>query len=530
MENSLLSTKVSLKDFLNDNKESSSTSHVQIPLPQNELNEGQQKAFDAICMGKNVFITGPGGTGKSFLMNTIYQTMKKKLGKTIALTALTGCAALLLHPQAKTLHSWAGVGLAKDPVPTLVKNIKASRKAAMRWLDTDILIIDEVSMMTPELFEKLDEVGRKVRRNDKQPFGGIQLVLVGDFYQLPPVAKGCQSAFADGLIKQDLSGAFTQTFFVFESNLWREMNPEKYELTEIVRQKDPVFQKILNEARVGIMSKDSLKILKKRMDLDYTSLEIKPTMVFTKKAEVDNINTSHLSKLKGERVTYKASTLFLPLATTQGYASDNPLVQKAVSKLDNDASYSADLIITIGAQVMLLVNKPELGLVNGSRGVVIGYTIMEEETSSKKDGTVTVKIINPQNIITDTKAKIDSSIYIPVVQFRNGIRIPIEHATWEVSDLQGVLRKQIPLRLAWAVTCHKIQGSTLDCALIDIGKNTFEYGQAYVALSRVKDLEGLYVHDLEPTAFRAHPKVKEFYSGGIISVSNSTKVNNNGGP
>ena len=503
MEISLLSTKVSLKDFLND-QESSSKSKVQIP---NELNEGQRKAFDAVCMGKNVFITGPGGTGKSFLMNTIYQTMKKKLGKTIALTALTGCAALLLHSHAKTLHSWAGVGLAKDPVPTLVKNIKASRKSVMRWLDTDILIIDEVSMLTPELFEKLDEVGRKVRRNDKQPFGGIQLVLVGDFYQLPPV------------VKQDISGAITETFFVFESNLWRELNPEKYELTEIVRQKDPIFQKILNEARVGTMSKESLKILKKRMDLDYSSLEIKPTMVFTKKAEVDTINSSHLAKLKGERVTYKASTLFLPLATTQGYASDNPLVQKAVSKLDNDASYSVDLVLTIGSQVMLLVNKPELGLVNGSRGVVVGYTIMEEETTSKKDIALTVTTINPQNIITDIKGKIDSSIFIPVVQFRNGVRIPIEHSTWEVSDLQGVLRKQIPLKLAWAVTCHKIQGSTLDCALIDIGKNTFEYGQAYVALSRVKDLEGLYVHDLETTAFRAHPKVKEFYSN---------KVNNNG--
>ncbi len=502
-----------LMQFISDNKElleARSKSHLQIPFQQNELNEGQRKAYDAVCMGKSVFITGPGGTGKSFLMNTIYQTIPKKTGKTIALTALTGCAALLLHPSAKTLHSWAGVGLAKDPVPILVKNIKASRKCVMRWLDTDILVIDEISMMTPELFEKLDEVGRKVRRNDKQPFGGIQLVLVGDFYQLPPVTK------------QDISGAKEDTSFVFESNLWREINPERIELTEIVRQKDPVFQKVLNEARVGTMSKESLKILQKRMDLDYSSLDIKPTMVFTRRAEVDSINASHLAKLKGDRVTYKASTLFLPLATTQGYASDNPLVQKAVSKLDNDASYSPELVITIGAQVMLLVNKPEFGLVNGSRGVVVGYTIMEVLESDKTKGASAI-MIQPDKIITDVKKSgIEQSLLLPVVQFRNGIRLHIEHATWEVPDLQGVLRKQIPLKLSWAISTHKSQGSTIDCALIDIGKNTFEYGQAYVALSRVKDLEGLYVHDLEPTAFRAHPKVKEFYK--------QNPINNNGEP
>lgn len=448
------------------------------------LNEGQRAAYEAVVKGENVFITGPGGTGKSFLMNCLYDTLPRQTGRTVALTALTGCAALLLHPKAKTLHSWAGVGLARDCVPILVKNIKKSRRAALRWLQADILVIDEISMMTPEFLEKLDEVGKKIRRNEFLPFGGLQLVFVGDFYQLPPIAK------AD-------DGSPCETKFAFESVLWKKVNPKIYELTTIVRQKDPVFQEVLNEARKGEVSKKSLRILSKRMDLDYSKEVIKPTMLFTRRAEVDDINYSYLKKLTTQRKSYKAKTIFLPTAQNQGLTEHDPIIQKAISKMDYDAPYAADLVVAVGAQVMLLTNlDPEAALVNGSRGVVVGYGKPEED---KKEKNIDIH-------------DVDNELLVPIVKFRNGLELPISHSQWELQDFQGVYRSQIPLKLAYAITIHKAQGATLDCALVDIGSNTFEFGQAYVALSRVKDLESLYIHDLSPTSFKAHSKVKEFYS------------------
>ena len=435
------------------------------------MNTAQQAAFDAIEAGKSVFLTGPGGTGKSYMLNELW----KRSTKEVSLTAMTGCAALLLNSKAKTLHSWAGVGLGTDVVPLLVSKIRKSRRAALRWLKTDILVIDEVSMMTPDLFEKLDEVGRKVRRNELMPFGGLQIVLVGDFFQLPPIS--------------------TESF-VFESPLWKKLGLETHELTEIVRQKDPIFQAVLNEARHGELSKASVRLLRKRMNLDYKSLTVQPTMLFTRRVEVDQINARELKKLTTERHVYKATTIFNPSANTAGLTVSSPEVQTAVQKLDGNASYTPELVLAVGAQVMLLFNmNHEAGLVNGSRGVVVDF----KKGEPKEDDKTKVFITKDETLM-------------PVVEFKSGDRRIIDYNTWEVQDFPGVLRKQIPLKLAYAVTIHKAQGATLDCALIDVGDRTFEYGQAYVALSRCKDIESLYVHDLDAAAFRANPKVKEFYS------------------
>lgn len=498
------------------------------------LNEKQKLAFDTILSGKSVFLTGPGGTGKSFLLNLVQEAVQKETAKTIALTALTGCAALLLHPKAKTLHSWAGIGLGTDPVVTLVKNVKKSRKAFIRWVSTDILVIDEVSMMTPELFTKLDELGRKVRKCESRPFGGMQLVLVGDFFQLPPVVKQETEEKLD-------------TVFLFESPLWKELRLQTIELVQGMRQKDSKFQEILNQARYGELTKPSLRTLATRMGLDYTQSQIKPTMLFTRRVEVDRINMDHLKKLTKDRQTFKASTVFLPIPATQGLSSTDPFLLKSVAKLDSTAQYTPELVLAIGAQVMLIVNKdPEEGLVNGSRGVVVGYAhptlqaqladvrarrthllslqlkdsdlLTEAEqrlfptlTQSLADLDTQQQLLETQQEALRTNPGADASICLPIVEFRNGKQMPIDYATWEIPDMLGVLRRQIPLRLAYAITIHKSQGSTLDCALIDVGQNTFEFGQAYVALSRVKDLESLYIHDLSAAAFKSHPKVKEFY-------------------
>jgi ATP-dependent DNA helicase PIF1 len=502
------------------------------------LNPKQKLAFHAILDGKSIFLTGPGGTGKSFLLNLVHDAIHKETAKTIALTALTGCAALLLHPKAKTLHSWAGIGLGTDAVPLLVKAIKKSRRAHLRWVSTDILVIDEISMMTPELFAKLDEIGRKVRKCEHRPFGGLQLVLVGDFFQLPPVVK------QEGDEKVD-------TAFVFESPLWQDLKLQTIELTEGMRQKDTKFQTILNEARRGDLTKPSLRVLASRMGLDYTQSQIKPTMLFTRRVEVDRINMEHLKKLTTERQTFKASTVFLPIPQTQGLSESDPNLLQAVAKLDGNAQYTPNLVLAIGAQVMLITNKdPESGLVNGSRGVVVGYshpTLQAQltELKTKQAHLLALKTRDP-SLLTESELRIlptldqalqetetqrqlletqqeaiklnpgtEASICIPIVKFRNGEQLPIEHATWEVPDMPGVLRRQIPLRLAYAITIHKSQGSTLDCALIDVGEKTFEFGQAYVALSRVKDLESLYIHDLSASAFKSHPKVKAFYDTSL---------------
>jgi ATP-dependent DNA helicase PIF1 len=426
-----------------------------------QLNQEQRKAFQEICNGKSIFLTGPGGTGKSFLLRLLYEEIPKTTGKHIAITAMTGCAALLIGRFAKTLHSWAGVGLARETPAALTAAIRRSGKALRRWLQTDILVIDEVSMLTPELLEKLDEVAKIIRRST-QPMGGLQIVFVGDFYQLPPVNKDKEK----------------ETKFVFESPLWNQIVQETVQLREILRQDDVLFQKILNEARKGYMSEESLAILQKRQDLSWQQLQIKPTLLFTRRAEVDNINDRNLRALQGDRKQYLAETVFQPIDQTKGLTDKSPIVKQIVEKMDRDGPYMAELILAVGAQVMLLTNMDhEAGLVNGSRGVVTGF-----EPSGA-----------------------------PLVQFKSGVPIVISSTSWESEELEGVGRKQIPLKLAYAITIHKAQGATLDCALIDIGTSTFEYGQAYVALSRVKNLESLYVWDVEPTAFKAHPKVTAFY-------------------
>lgn len=386
---------------------------------------------------------------------------------------MTGCAALLLNVHAKTLHSWAGIQLGKGSVDDLVARIRRSRRALRNWRRTDLLVIDEISMLTAELFEKLDLIGQALRRNTR-PFGGIQLLLSGDFYQLPPVVKADEKC---------VEGSSP---FAFASSHWKTAVHRTLELTEIVRQKDPVFQKILLEARAGALSAESVTMLKSRMGLDWKSLRIKPTLLFPRRAEVDTINRKNLEVLTGARKTYTVGVQYLigdddALVPTRkppvGFKIDDEDFVRAVIRTDRDANYEEVLELCEGAQVMLIRNLAEVGLVNGSRGIVVGF---------------------------DVHGK-------PIVEFMNGFRMPIGEAVWEVEEYPRVQRTQVPLRLAWACTIHKAQGATLDCVLIDIGRGIFEHGQAYVALSRVRSLEGLYIHEFDPVAFRTHKEVVRFY-------------------
>jgi ATP-dependent DNA helicase PIF1 len=431
-----------------------------------ELNSEQAAAFAAVQTGQNLFLTGPAGSGKSFLIRQIVEWCAS-MKKTLSVTALTGCAALLLGNKAKTLHSWAGIGLGRGNADALVTAINKSPHAKRRWKRTEMLIVDEISMMTPELFEKLDAIGKRIRNNVK-PWGGIQIILCGDFFQLPPVVKG---------ISGETAGPGR---FAFESPLWAASALTPIVLTKIERQTDASFQKLLNECRIGAPSESTIVLLKSRQGLDWKSRDIKPTLLFSRNADVDTINTKNIAALKKALYTFDAITSIvrnpdypdIPMPTGEE-------LERIVAKLDNDANYAPHLELCVGAQVMLLFNKDmEAGLVNGSRGVIIDFS---------PDG-------------------------LPIVQFLRGEPTKISLHDYESNECPHVTRQQLPLRVAYAVTIHKSQGATLDCALVDIGASTFEYGQAYVALSRVRDLESLYIHNLVPSKIKAHPAVVDFYS------------------
>lgn len=438
------------------------------------LNAEQTAAFEAVKSGKNIFLTGPAGAGKSFLIQHLVRWFADN-GKPLAVTALTGCAALLLGNKAKTLHSWAGIGLGRESADALAATILKKPASKSRWRRTAAVIIDEISMMTPELFEKLDAIGRKVRANNA-PWGGIQLIVCGDFFQLPPVSKG---------LSGELPGRFA-----FESPQWREAGLVPVVLKKIERQTDSGFQTLLNECRVGMPSAATIALLKSRQGQDWKARLIRPTLLFSRNADVDMVNERNIAALAKPIHTYEARTVLMRPADDPALEMPTgEMLERLVSRLDNDAPYTSMLELCVGAQVMLLTNLDlEGGLANGSRGVVVDFVPESGD---------------------------------PIVQFLVGEPRTITRHSWESPECAALHREQIPLRVAYAITIHKSQGATLDCALVDIGTSTFEYGQAYVALSRVRDLESLYVHSLVPSKIRAHPTVVRFYEALMESTADT---------
>ena len=418
---------------------------------------------------KNLFLTGPGGVGKSTLVRRLAQEITD-----IAITAMTGCAALLLDCKATTLHSWAGIGLGMDSIERTIESIRKKPYVKKRWTRTGVLVIDEVSMMSPDLFEFLDGIGRAIRKQPAKPFGGIQLVLVGDFCQLPPVMKE------------------EEVRFVFESELWPSVIRSCVVLNKIWRQADPVYQTVLNEARMGCLSAASEEILRSRMGTNWQSELIKPTVLFSLNKDVDKVNLANLQALEGEVRRFRVKTVY-DVARWRDENGGRPLPEKnsdlvnfAVEKLDKDAPYLPEVELRVGAQVMLITNLDmALGRVNGSRGIILEFE--------------------------------DIRGY-PVVKFRNGARVTIEPHVWYSTEVPYVGREQMPLKIAYAISIHKSQGASIDTALVDIGKSTFEYGQAYTALSRVRSLEGLHLHAMDPQRIRAHPRVLKFYKGLLAAA------------
>lgn len=436
-----------------------------------EFSKEQRLAFNKYIQGNNIFITGPGGSGKSALIKKIYEDACAK-GKDIQVCALTGCAAVLLNCKAKTLHSWAGIGLGNASLEELVAKIKKNKFTKAIWKGTDILVVDEVSMLSLKLFNVLNEIGKAVRGNRK-PFGGIQLIFSGDFYQLPPVGN-----------RDDLE---TQQF-CFESEDWNDVFPLscQIQLVKIFRQTDETYTTVLNQIRVGVIKKKTNDLLNRYVGREYDkNLVVEPTKLFPTKNKVENINTSRMALLEGEVKTF-ALKYCKDLETTKSereerLAFTDAQVQLELDYLSGNLICDKEVSLKVGSQVMCIINVQSdrgLEVCNGSQGIITGFC---EVTG------------------------------FPRVKYNNGIIMVMSRHVWVSEKIPGVGVSQVPLILAWALTIHKSQGATLDVAEIDVGSGIFECGQTYVALSRVKSLEGLYLTSFDARRIRIHKKVKQFY-------------------
>ena len=434
-----------------------------------QLSLEQKTALESFKEGKNIFITGPGGTGKTELIKYLVKDAKLRK-KRIQVCALTGCASVLLGCGAKTVHSWANIGLAAGDSERIIERVAKSKYKNKAWLNVDILIIDEVSMMSVKLLEILDELGRTIRQCHTVPFGGIQIVLSGDFYQLPPIGD------------KDESDTYK---FCFESSKWNIIIDEIICLKTMFRQTDSVYAKILNQIRIGKLYRSSFNILQKCIGKKSSEI-VRPTILLPKRRDVDNINEKELAKLDTETKIFNLEIEGVPKKGIKPTAKE---VQKLmeVRFLKSGMMVDDKLILKIGAQVMCVANIDMEGpypIVNGSQGIVVEF-------------------------VND----------LPLVQFRDGQKRIIGKHRWSSETIESIGIQQIPLIHAWAITIHKAQGVTLELAQIDAGSNIFECGQTYVALSRVKSLEGLYLTALNPSKIKVNKKVQEFYSNLSHKVS-----------
>lgn len=463
------------------------------------LSKEQERVQDLVVnKGQSVFFTGPAGTGKSVLMRSIVAELRKKFAKDperLAVTASTGLAACNIGGQ--TLHSFSGIGLGKEEVPVLVKKIRRNPKAKNRWLRTKVLILDEVSMVDGDLFDKLSAIGRQLRNNGR-PWGGIQLVITGDFFQLPPVP--------------DTGGGKRESKFAFDAATWNTSIDHTIGLTQVFRQKDPVFAGMLNEMRLGVITDETVRAFKalSRPIMSNDDLDLETTELFPTRQEVEGSNQTRLRNLPGKAKRYDA------------HETGDPQLRE---KLLANVMAPKSIELKVGAQVMLVKNMDET-LVNGSLGRVRGFMTesmfeLKNDTAFGTDdeGAPDAKVQNRIKAFTrELEESRTGATEYPVVEFSAsdgthrtilciGEEYKVENAAGEVQ----ACRRQIPLILAWALSIHKAQGQTLERVKVDLGK-VFEKGQAYVALSRATTQQGLQVLRFEKHKVMAHPRVVNFYN------------------
>jgi len=435
-----------------------------------DLSEEQQNAFDKYIQRKNIFITGPGGTGKSMLIKQLQADATKRI-LNMQVCALTGCAAVLLDCKAKTIHSWSGIGLGSGTISFNVKKVVSSSYKKKSWRNVDILVIDEVSMMSEKIFDMLDAIGKATRQNNR-PFGGIQVIFLGDFYQLPPVGNRDEPE---------------TIHYCFESPGWGDTFEKEnvVKLTKIFRQTDTVYTKILNQIREGRVKKSSNDLL---MSLVGKQIEegalIQPTKLFPVRIKVDAINAAKMSELETPEFEFKVKYTKSSTSSDKNKSCSREYtpeqIDNEIKNINNNLLCNDVIKLKVGAQVMCIVNieLPSGDMIcNGSQGVIIRFN------ESK----------------------------LPVVKYKNDFEMTMNYHFWESDNISGIGVSQVPLILAWAITIHKSQGATMDAAEIDVGSGIFECGQTYVALSRVKSLEGLYLTSFDASKILINKKVREFY-------------------
>ncbi|CAO3579342.1 unnamed protein product [Absidia cylindrospora] len=400
-------------------------------------------------------------------MREMIGVLRIKYGEGVAVTASTGIAACNIGGV--TLHRFAGIGLGDNSSAQLIRNVEMNLGAKQRWQKTEILIIDEISMVDADLFDKLADIGKHIRRHN-EAFGGIQVIVTGDFFQLPPVKT---------------SG------FAFEAKTWSSVIKKTVVLAHVFRQKDPEFVDVLNEMRIGLLSQKAMQLFRS-LKRPLPGSSIVPTELYPVKHQVERSNNMRLEALVGSVHEFRAM--------------DTGLEPK---KLENCIA-PAILRLKENAQVMLLKNM-DASLVNGSLGIVVGFT--GEGNYCTTDGIKTRLFHRRWEQVNDADLIQILSRHYPVVRFANGREHVIENEYWSMNLPDGTeiaTRAQVPLVLAWAMSIHKSQGQTLDRVKVDLGQ-AFEDGMAYVAISRATSLQSLQVTNFNPFKVTASPKVIAFY-------------------
>lgn len=395
----------------------------------------QGDALNILKMGHTAFLTGAAGSGKSYVLRE-YISYLRKHGIPHAVTASTGIAGT--HINGTTIHAWSGIGIKDFITKHDLENFEEKQPLYQKWNNTEVLIIDEISMLSSVFLESLDKVAKHMRRNDK-PFGGLQVVFCGDFFQLPPIVKNTKGI-------ESMRDAFA-----YSAKAWKEAKPVVCYLTEQHRQKDDVLTTILNSVRKGDVDEFVWDHLEER-GRESSSHQGEHTKLYTHNVDVDEINQKAFDSIEGKPYVYPMST--------RGS-------QKLVDGLMKNCLAEETLRLKVGARVMCIKNDPDKKFQNGSLGIVVDFD---------KENTPTIELLN-------------------------GKKIQIFSESWRIEDEGKVKAEitQLPLKLAWAITIHKSQGMTLDAAEIDLSKS-FGSGMGYVALSRLRSIEGLYLKGIHAGA------------------------------
>lgn len=410
----------------------------------------QEEALKILKSGANVFITGEPGSGKTYAINRYVAYLRSHCIE-CAITASTGIAAT--HIGGMTIHSWSGIGIKNKLDRADLRAITTNEYIRKRVEKAKVLIIDEISMLSPQTLDMVDAVCKSVK-NNADPFGGLQVVLAGDFFQLPPVVKRSLDEY-----DQDALFESTNSKFAYDSSAWKSTEFMSCYITEQYRHDDKALVAVLSKIRRNSFNDEMLDHIRKRRIESFKAPALAPKL-FSHNVDVDMVNNQMLEKIPGEPRLFQM--------TTKGH-------EALVTVMKNGCLSPESLNLKIGAAVMFTKNNPKGHYVNGTLGVV--------EEFSNETG-------------------------LPIVKIRNGGKIEAGYADWTIEEdgkIKGRLT-QVPLRLAWAITVHKSQGMSLDEAVIDLA-SVFEFGQGYVALSRVRRMAGIYLLGWNSLAFQVNPEV-----------------------